>query len=183
MAAIALIPNALPLLVYFGAMGLLGISLDAITGLVGCMALGVAADDTMHLMTRFAICAKERSDPNHGVVDALCSVGRPLTYTSLALCLGFLTLALSQLQSHVHLGLLSALTLLAAWTFNVTLTPALCAGLRGAKPAGGPSLVDKFKRGGFVLFSARQSRAEPLPPARFARPRAARAGSSPESRS
>jgi hydrophobe/amphiphile efflux-3 (HAE3) family protein len=183
MAAIALVPNALPLLVYLGAMGLLGISLDAITGLVGCMALGVAADDTMHLMTRFATCAKERSDPSHAVVAALCSVGRPLTCTSVALFLGFLTLTLSQLQSHVHLGVLSALTLFAAWALNLTLTPALCAGLRGGKPTGGPALVDELEREGLVPFPMPQSRAAPVRAARFARPRAARAGSIPESRS
>ena len=50
---LALIPNVLPVLAYFGALGLFGITLNPTTALVACLVLGVAVDDTLHFLSRF----------------------------------------------------------------------------------------------------------------------------------
>ena len=42
--SIALIPNGLPVLVYFGILGLSGTQLNASTGLVATIVLGIAVD-------------------------------------------------------------------------------------------------------------------------------------------
>ena len=52
-ALLALIPNALPVLVYFGVLGLSGVTLNIITSLIACIVLGIAVDDTIHLLVRF----------------------------------------------------------------------------------------------------------------------------------
>jgi len=57
-------------------------------------------------------------------------VGRPATYTSVALCLGFLVLAQSHFQNQVQFGALAALTLAFAWLVDVTFTPALASRMR-----------------------------------------------------
>ena len=57
-------------------------------------------------------------------------MGRPVTYTTLALCAGFLTLNMSEFRSQGELGNLAAFALAFAWLVDVTLTPALCAKLR-----------------------------------------------------
>jgi len=148
MGLLALLPNAVPVLVFFGTMGLAGIELSAVTGLVACIVLGVSVDDTIHYMTRFGALAREHADEQVATVLALKSVGRPVTYSAIALCGGFLTLTLSSLRNEADFGALSAFTLAAAWLFDLTLTPALCSQVRfvtlwdvlaldlGANPAG-----------------------------------------------
>lgn len=126
----ALLPNALPVIVYFGALGLAGVGLGATTGLVACLVLGVAVDDTIHLLARFNAEARERADEAAGVRAALRSVGRPVTFTSVALCLGFLVLTTADLRNQVEFGALASFTLAVAWLVDVTFTPALASGLR-----------------------------------------------------
>jgi predicted RND superfamily exporter protein/CRP-like cAMP-binding protein len=126
----ALIPNALPVAAYFGLLGLSGITLNATTGLVACMVLGIAVDDTIHFLVRFNELAKRFADERRGAIEALRAVGRPITYTSAALCLGLLVLALSSLRNQVEFGVLAAATLAFAWLVDVLLTPALTSGMR-----------------------------------------------------
>jgi hypothetical protein len=64
------------------------------------------------------------------MATALRAVARPVTYTSIGLCLGFLALTTSELRNQFHFGLLAAFTLGVAWLIDVTLTPALCSQLR-----------------------------------------------------
>ncbi len=127
---LALLPNAIPVLVYFGAMGLFGIPLNTITGLVACIVLGIAVDDTIHYMSRFSQAARSKADETLGTIEALKSVGRPVTYTSIGLCLGFATLTQTNLQSFIDFGSLSAFTLFFAWLLDLTVTPALCSRIR-----------------------------------------------------
>ena len=76
--ALALIPNALPVAAYFGLLGLTGITLNATTGLVACMVLGIAVDDTIHFLVRFnEAFAKNFQDIDAGADAALESYGWP----------------------------------------------------------------------------------------------------------
>ncbi len=127
---IALIPNALPVLVYFGVLGWTGVTLNSTTGLVACIVLGIAVDDTIHFLARFNAEARRRADEAKGVVAALRRVGRPVTYTSAALCLGFLVLTTSELRNQVEFGALAAFTLAFAWLVDVVFTPALALRMR-----------------------------------------------------
>ena len=127
---IALIPNALPVLVYFGILGWFGITLNTTTGLVACLVLGIAVDDTIHLMVHFNEASRRHADQTLGVVEALRTVGRPVTYTSIALVLGFLCLLASRMETSAEFGLLSAATLAIAWLIDLTFTPALAYGMR-----------------------------------------------------
>lgn len=127
---IALAPNALPVAVYFGALGFTGVRLDPGTSLIAPMVLGIAVDDTIHYFARFIREARHRLDEQRAAVSALKSVGRPVTYTSLALCVGFLVLNASELRTMAELGSLAAFALAFAWGADFVLTPALCARLR-----------------------------------------------------
>jgi predicted RND superfamily exporter protein len=130
MGFIGLIPNVLPVLVFFGVLGLTGVPLNATTGLIACVVLGVAVDDTIHLMTRFNVDARERADEKTGALAALHSVARPVTITTIGLFLGFLVFTLGELRNQAEFGALAALVLAFAWGVDVTFTPALCSGLR-----------------------------------------------------
>jgi predicted RND superfamily exporter protein len=127
---LALIPNALPVLAYFGTLGLTGVTLNTTTGLVACLVLGIAVDDTIHFLARFNTAAKRTADEAQGVREALWTVGRPVTYTTAALCLGFLAIGTSALQNQREFGLLAAFTLAVAWLVDVVFTPALAVRMR-----------------------------------------------------
>jgi predicted RND superfamily exporter protein len=127
---VALLPNALPVVAYFGTLGWTGVTLDAVTGLVACIVLGIAVDDTIHYMSRFSVEAKRLADERAGTVSAMRELFRPVTYTSVALCAGFLVVTASHLRNQVHFGALAAFTLGFAWLVDVTLTPALCSRVR-----------------------------------------------------
>ncbi len=129
-AILGLLPNALPVAIFFGALGFFGIPLNPTTSLVACIALGIAVDDTTHYMVRFGGAARRFADEERAALDTLSRVLRPVTLTSIALVGGFLVLATSELRNQVQFGLLAAATLAAAWLIDVTLTPALTAGAR-----------------------------------------------------
>ena len=127
---IALIPNVLPIAAFFGALGASGVFLSPSTSLIAPMALGVAIDDTIHYFARFNQDAKRFANERLATISALQGVGRPVTYTSIAICAGFLVLTTSELRTQVEVGALGAFTLAFAWLVDFTLTPALCSGLR-----------------------------------------------------
>ena len=127
---IALIPNLLPVVVYFGVLGIAGISLNPSTSLIAPMIIGVAIDDTIHYFARLNSFAKRHPDPIRSTVMTLAAVGRPMTYTSLALCVGFLVLTTSELRMQVQVGAMASFALAVAWLTDFFLTPALCSRLR-----------------------------------------------------
>jgi predicted RND superfamily exporter protein len=129
LGALALLPNALPVLAYFGALGLFGITLNVTTALVGCIVLGVAVDDTTHYLVRFQENLRASGDEKQSAIDALRTLARPVTATTISLCLGFLILLTSSLKHQVEFGMLAAGTLAFAWLTEVTLTPALASRL------------------------------------------------------
>jgi predicted RND superfamily exporter protein len=122
----ALVPNVLPVAVYFGALGLTGVTLNNATALMGSIVLGIAVDDTIHFIVQFRSLADRLGDRARAARAALTEVGRPVTYTTVVLCLGLLVVATSDLKTQAQFGALGAFTLAVAWLADVTLTPALC---------------------------------------------------------
>jgi predicted RND superfamily exporter protein len=128
--AIALIPNIIPVAVYFGSLGFFGISLNPSTSLIAPMVLGIAIDDTIHYFSRFNREVHRHADDRKATLLALKAVGRPVTLTSIGLCLGFLVLMTSELRMQVHVGIMASYALAIAWFSDFLLTPALCASVR-----------------------------------------------------
>ncbi len=127
---IALIPNILPITIYFGSLGFFGVSLNPSTSLIAPMVLGIAIDDTIHYFARFNREVRRLADDKKATLAALKAVGRPMTYTSAALCLGFLALTTSELSMQVEVGLMASWALAVAWLCDFLLTPALCSSVR-----------------------------------------------------
>ena len=127
---LALFPNVVPIALYYGALGFLGITLNPWTSLVGSIGLGIASDDTIHYMARFNAEARRLADERRAIAASLRSVIRPVTFTLAGLCFGFAVLGLSALRSQAQFGLLAAATLAVGWCVDMALTPALCAGVR-----------------------------------------------------
>lgn len=127
---IALIPNIIPIVIYFGSLGFFGITLNPSTSLIAPMVLGIAIDDTIHYFSRFNREVRRLADDRKATVAALKAVGRPVSYTSIGLCLGFLVLTSSELHMQVQVGIMASWALAVAWLSDFFLTPALCASVR-----------------------------------------------------
>lgn len=127
---VALLPNLIPVAVYFGSLGFFGISLNPSTSLIAPMVLGIAIDDTIHYFSRFNSEVRRHANDIKATLLAMKSVGRPVTFTSVGLCLGFLVLMTSDLRMQVNVGLMASYALAIAWLCDFLLTPALCASVR-----------------------------------------------------
>lgn len=126
----ALLPNLVPVAAYYGALGLTGIPLNLSTSLIGAITLGIAVDDTVHYFARFAIEARKLGSEERATLSTLRSVFRPVTFTTVGLCLGFLALTASELKNQVEFGILSAFTMAVGWLLEMTLSPAICSSVR-----------------------------------------------------
>lgn len=123
----AMVPNIFPLSIFFGLMGISGAELNFGTNIIASIALGVAVDDTIHIMTRLGSSVRATGNQEQALLQTLSTVGKPALYASLVLFLGFLTLCFSTFVPVREFGFLSAVTLLMGLVGEIALLPALLA--------------------------------------------------------
>ena len=99
--AVAFLPNALAIAVFFGLLGYSGIPLNPTTGLIACTALGVAVDGTIHFLVHYRAEARRNGTGRGTGATALRAVIRPVTCATLGLCGGFGSMWIAELQDHV----------------------------------------------------------------------------------
>ena len=128
----ALAPNALPIVAAYGFMGLAGISLDSATVCLGCIALGIAVDDTIHIVTGY----RSHRDDGESYSDALSSTFRrvlpPVVLTTIAISAGFIVLGVSDFTLVRNFGFVTAGMVIVCLLADLTLLPVLLAGDRGS---------------------------------------------------
>lgn len=127
---IAMLPNVVPVVLFFGVLGWSSIMLNIGTSIIAAIALGIAVDNTIHYMVRFNRELQASADQERSLATALRTVGRPIVYTSVALTCGFLVMRLSEFVPVRDFADLSAATMLAAMGTNLVLLPALLAQTR-----------------------------------------------------
>jgi hypothetical protein len=124
---LAVIPNVLPVVFFFGVLGWCGIYLNLGTSLIAATSLGLAIDATIHYMASFNRELQGETDQTAAIQRALRQVGTPILYTTSALLLGFLVFGLSSFVPIRDFGLLTAVTLFISLIANLALLPALLA--------------------------------------------------------
>ena len=137
LALVALAPNALPLLVIFGGLGLLGIPLDAGTVLIGALALGVAVDDTIHLSTAFYERHRRGDTASKALMGTMVEVLPAITATTLLITFAFFIFGFSEFTITRNLGWLTGGIMLLCLLADLTLLPALLLRLKDRSPAPG----------------------------------------------
>ncbi len=121
--AIALVPNLLPLIVIFGALGLLGMPLDAGTACLGSLALGIAVDDTIHVM--LDVRRHQRSGSSAVLLESYRTVLTALVYTSVVVAVGFGVIGFSEFTLTRNLGWVTSVIVTVCLIADITLLPAL----------------------------------------------------------
>lgn len=113
------VANFFPVIVLFGLMGMLGISLNAGTIMVASIALGIAVDDTLFFLMRL----KGEGGGAEGLERCYREVAVPITLTSLMMGIGFLVMAGSEFEPIRYFGLLGGMTMGVAWLGDMVLMP------------------------------------------------------------
>jgi hypothetical protein len=127
---ISLLPNIFPVLVQFGAMGLLGIPLNIGTAMVAALAIGIAVDDTIHMMTQYNMEMRRLKDQRAAMAHCIQKEIEPVCATSLAMAAGFGILLMSNFVTTQQFGGISAIVIMAALLGDLLITPALLANTR-----------------------------------------------------
>ena len=125
LALVALVPNLLPLAVTAGLMGWVGIDLNLNTLLVASIALGIAVDDTIHLLYQYASRRRAGLEPEPALHGALQHSGRAMIATSVVLGAGFCVFTAAVMVNVGEFGLLVAASILFALVLDLLFTPAL----------------------------------------------------------
>ncbi|WP_232827369.1 efflux RND transporter permease subunit [Winogradskyella aurantiaca] len=122
---LVLIPNVLPLAILAIFMSLLDIPLDVSTAMITPIMLGIAMDDTIHLVYKYRKSKTIKGTPEERMDNAMRYTGSALFSTTIALVVGFLIIASSAVPSVRDFGLLCAVTVAIALLTDIFYLPAL----------------------------------------------------------
>ncbi len=122
---IALIPSIMPVLLTGGLISLAGISMDLGTMIVGAMTIGIAVDDSIHLMSRYILHRKQSENVYEALQSAMASTGKAVILTSIILVSGFSVMLLGAFVSYIYVGLFSAMIMAFALIGDLLFLPAL----------------------------------------------------------
>ena len=125
MVLIALVANGIPLIVGYGVLGIFNWDLDPTSGLVFTVGLGIAVDDTIHLLVRYF----EERDSGLGVDQALeravCCCGGAVALTSALLVVGFGIGTASMFSYLRAMGVAGSAIIIAALLCDLYVLPAM----------------------------------------------------------
>jgi predicted RND superfamily exporter protein len=122
---LVLIPNVLPLMILAILMTILDIPLDVTTAMITPIMLGIAMDDTIHLVHKYRKSKRVQGTAEERMNGAMHYTGSALFSTTIALVAGFLIIASSAVPSVRDFGLLCAVTVAIALITDIFYLPAL----------------------------------------------------------
>lgn len=129
--AVAMLPNVLPVLFIFGAMGWMGISIDIGSMMTASIALGVAVDDTIHFLTWFREDLDKLRDRNRAILVAYQRCATPTLQAALISGVGLSVFAFSTFTPTQRFGWLMLTILVAGVVAELIMLPAILAGPLG----------------------------------------------------
>lgn len=130
---ISIPPNLLPILSAFTIMAAAGIALDAATVMMASVALGIAVDDTIHMLSAY----RDQRRAGHTSVDSVETgfrqVAPPMMMTTAVACIGFFALCVSAFVPIQYFGGLSGVAMLVALAADLIMVPAILFVFGGGK--------------------------------------------------
>lgn len=129
---LSMLPNLLPVGFVFGLLAWNGQRIDIGTMITASVALGIAVDGTLHLLTWFRDGLRRGQSRFRATVEALAHCAPAMWQTSAAVGIGLLMLSPAELQLISRFGWLMAALMAAALVADLVLLPALLAGWLGA---------------------------------------------------
>ncbi len=121
---LAMIPGVMPIVFIVGMTGWFGIALGTMPAMMGNVALGIAVDNAIHMLTRYRRLRTLGSPAREAIGRAVTVVGRPVLFTTVVLCLGFGVLGFSELVPNQYFGTMTAVVLLGSLVGALVTLPA-----------------------------------------------------------
>ena len=122
---IALLPNAVPIVIVVGVMGWCGLKVNVATAMLASVSMGLSADFSIHYLYRFQQELRSGKSVSAALRHAHGSVGLAMVLANIALVAGFSTLVVSAFIPTVHFGLLVSVAMLGGLAGNLTALPIL----------------------------------------------------------
>jgi hypothetical protein len=122
---ISTIPLSVALVILFGLMGILGISLDIATALLSSIMIGVGIDYTIHFLWRFKIERSRGLDHMDAAQETLCTAGRGIFYNAFSVMIGFLALGISNFAPMRYFSALVVISIATCLISALLLVPAI----------------------------------------------------------
>ncbi|MCH7990441.1 MAG: MMPL family transporter, partial [Planctomycetes bacterium] len=129
---VTMLPNLLPVGIVFGLISWNGLAVDIGTMITASVALGIAVDGTLHLITWFQIGIRQGLTRREAVAEALSHCGPAMLQTSTAVGIGLLMLYPADLLLIKRFGWLMSALIGTALVADVIFLPALLAGPLGS---------------------------------------------------
>ena len=123
--ALAMIPNVVPVVIFYGILGAGAAPLSLPTSMIGCIALGIAIDDTAHFLVGYRRRRAGGESPEQAAAGCVRALGRPIALTSFMLVAGFSVLTLSGFATLREFGMLAGLTMGVCLASDLVLLPAI----------------------------------------------------------
>lgn len=139
----SLVPNLMPLLMAYGAWGIVMGELTFAGTMVIAMTFGIVVDDTVHMMSRYRRLRGAGAPPREAMIETFRTVGIAVLTTTVAIASGFSVLSLSGFTVNRDLGAITTMTLFGALAATLVFLPPLLLLLDSG--AGG---MKKQRRGG-----------------------------------
>lgn len=155
---VALVPNLLPIFSILGVMGWFGVRLNMGVAMIAAVSIGLSVDSSIHYLWSVRRNLKRRknekkdknqavdipepsatggTEPKNGkgpVRTAQTRIGTALTYSSLTLIVGFMTLVTSEFVPTAYFGALVSSAMFGGLVGNLILLPALLRVIKISKP-------------------------------------------------
>ena len=121
----AVLPNMVPILVAFALMSVLRLPLDIGTVMVASIAVGIAVDNTVHVLENVRRRREEGMSTTEATEHTLRDIRPAMAATTATACAGFLALCTSDFVPIRAFGLLAAAAMIAALAADVLLLPSI----------------------------------------------------------
>ena len=122
---LSMMPNLAPVFITLGYMGWVDMELDYTRLLIAPLAIGIAVDDTIHMVTRYHVEFRRLGSYAEALKASVLHVGRALIATTIILVMGFMVNVFHDMYTQVIFGELIAWTIFVALIADFFLMPSL----------------------------------------------------------
>lgn len=120
----AVIPNVLPLCITLAVIPLYGYGLNTTSVLVFTISIGLAVDNSIHIISRFRQEYRFKTSVEDAIRLAMRSSGRAICQSNILLCVGLAVLFISNFEPIVRVGTLTITTIASSLLISLVVLPA-----------------------------------------------------------
>jgi predicted RND superfamily exporter protein len=125
LSLVALVPNTLPALGAIAALGILGIKMNLGAAMIAAVSIGLSVDSSLHYLIEYQRARNSGLHSRAALEQSQRSVGMPVIVSTIALVLGFASLAISDFIPTVVFGVMASITMAVGLVGNLWWLPVL----------------------------------------------------------